>query len=61
MKVVRIVTTAAFAQSHLRPQPKSATSMTPMADILGKEHAEIWINHDKPQRESLKLAPAFYE
>jgi hypothetical protein len=32
-----------------------------MADILAKEHGEIWINHDKPQRESLKLASAFYE
>jgi N-acyl homoserine lactone hydrolase len=32
-----------------------------MANILAKEHGEIWINHDKPQRESLKLAPAFYE
>jgi N-acyl homoserine lactone hydrolase len=42
-------------------QAKSATSMTHMADILAKEHGEIWINHDKPQRESLKLAPAFYE
>jgi N-acyl homoserine lactone hydrolase len=42
-------------------QAKSATSMTRMADILAKEHGEIWINHDKPQRQSLKLAPAFYE
>jgi N-acyl homoserine lactone hydrolase len=42
-------------------QAKSATSMARMADILAKEHGEIWINHDEPQRESLKLAPAFYE
>ena len=42
-------------------QGKSATSMARIADILTKEHGEIWINHDKPQRESLKLAPAFYE
>ncbi len=42
-------------------QTKSATSMVRMADILAKEHGEIWINHDKPQRESVKLAPAFYE
>src|SRR5438128_145479 len=26
-------------------QAKSATSMTHMADILAKEHGEIWINH----------------
>jgi hypothetical protein len=62
MKVVRIVTTAAFATIALASTAKARdVSMTPMADILGKEHAEIWINHDKPQRESLKLAPAFYE
>ena len=35
--------------------------MMRMADILAQEHGEIWINHDKPQRESVKLAPAFYE
>jgi hypothetical protein len=27
------------------------TSMTLMADILAKVHGEIWMNHDKPQRE----------
>jgi hypothetical protein len=32
-----------------------------MADILAKEHGEIWINHDKPQRESVRLLPSFYE
>jgi N-acyl homoserine lactone hydrolase len=42
-------------------QAKTATSMARMADVLAKEHGQIWINHDKPQRESLKLAPAFYE
>jgi hypothetical protein len=36
-------------------------SMTRMADTLAKEHCKIWINHDKPEREPLKLAPAFYE
>jgi hypothetical protein len=32
-----------------------------MADILAKEHGEIWINHDEPQRESVRLVPPFYE
>jgi hypothetical protein len=35
--------------------------MTRMADILAKEHGEIWINHDKPQRQSVRLVPPFYE
>jgi N-acyl homoserine lactone hydrolase len=40
---------------------KTAASMAHMADIMAKEHAVLWINHDKPQRETLKLAPAFYD
>jgi hypothetical protein len=40
---------------------KTVASMERMADILAKEHGQLWINHDKPQRETLKLAPAFYE
>jgi hypothetical protein len=35
--------------------------MARIADMLAKEHGEIWINHDKPQRESVRPAPAFYE
>ena len=40
---------------------KSAASMQRMADLLGKENAQLWINHDKAQRDSLKMAPEFYE
>ena len=35
--------------------------MQHIADLLAKEKAQLWINHDKAQRDSLKLAPAFYE
>jgi N-acyl homoserine lactone hydrolase len=27
---------------------------------MAKEKAQLWINHDKAQRDSLKLAPAYY-
>jgi N-acyl homoserine lactone hydrolase len=40
---------------------KTATSMTHMADVMAKDHAQLWINHDKPQRETQKLSPEFYE
>ena len=40
---------------------KTATSMTHMADVLAQNKGEIWINHDKPQREAQKLSPQFYE
>jgi N-acyl homoserine lactone hydrolase len=38
---------------------------TPMlqriADLLTKEHAVLWINHDKAQRDTLKMSPEYYE
>lgn len=40
---------------------KSLASMQRMADILAKEKGTLWINHDKAQRDTLKMAPAFYE
>jgi Zn-dependent hydrolases, including glyoxylases len=40
---------------------KTVTSMQRIADILATEHAQLWINHDKAQRDSLKMAPAYYE
>jgi glyoxylase-like metal-dependent hydrolase (beta-lactamase superfamily II) len=42
-------------------QEQTKTSMEKIAGILAKEKATLWINHDKAQRDSLKLAPAFYE
>jgi len=39
----------------------SAASMQKIADTLGKEKAQLWINHDKAQRDSQKLAPEFYD
>jgi hypothetical protein len=35
--------------------------MQKLSDILTKEKAQLWINHDKAQRDSLKLAPAYYD
>ena len=40
---------------------KTVASMQRMADILAKEKAQLWINHDKAQRDSLKMAPSFYD
>ena len=37
------------------------TSMQRIADVMAKEKAQLWINHDKAQRDTLKMAPAFYE
>lgn len=40
---------------------QSIASMDKVADTLKKDHAQLWINHDKAQRDSLKMAPEFYE
>jgi glyoxylase-like metal-dependent hydrolase (beta-lactamase superfamily II) len=40
---------------------KTKASMEKIAGILAKEKAQLWINHDKAQRDSLKLSPQFYD
>jgi glyoxylase-like metal-dependent hydrolase (beta-lactamase superfamily II) len=40
---------------------KTRASMERIAQLLAKENAQLWINHDKAQRDSLKLAPEFYD
>ena len=35
--------------------------MQRMADILTRGKAQLWINHDKAQRDGQKLSPDFYE
>ncbi|BAL76367.1 N-acyl homoserine lactonase family protein [Bradyrhizobium cosmicum] len=39
----------------------STASMQKIADTLDKEKAQLWINHDKAQRDSQKMAPEFYD
>uniref|UniRef100_UPI003F499E67 N-acyl homoserine lactonase family protein n=1 Tax=Cupriavidus necator TaxID=106590 RepID=UPI003F499E67 len=36
-------------------------SMQRIADLLVQENAQLWINHDKAQRDTLKMAPEYYE
>ena len=40
---------------------QSAASMQKIADTLDKEKGQLWINHDKAQRDSQKMSPAFYD
>jgi glyoxylase-like metal-dependent hydrolase (beta-lactamase superfamily II) len=42
-------------------QEQSRASMDRIADILAKEHAQLWINHDKVQSDSQKKSPDFYD
>ncbi|HET7881304.1 MAG TPA: N-acyl homoserine lactonase family protein [Acetobacteraceae bacterium] len=40
---------------------QTLASMQHLADVMAKEHAQLWINHDKAQRDTQKLSPEFYE
>ena len=40
---------------------KTSASLQKIADVLTSEKATLWINHDKVQRDGLKMAPEFYD
>jgi len=40
---------------------KTLASMQRIADLLASEKAQLWINHDQAQRDTLKMAPQYYE
>lgn len=40
---------------------QTVASMQKLADLQKKENAQLWINHDKAQRDTLKMAPEFYQ
>jgi N-acyl homoserine lactone hydrolase len=40
---------------------ETLASMQKIADLLIKDHAQLWINHDAAQRATLKMAPDYYE
>jgi glyoxylase-like metal-dependent hydrolase (beta-lactamase superfamily II) len=42
-------------------QEQSLASMNRIADTLAKEHAQLWINHDKAQSDAQKKSPEFYD
>jgi glyoxylase-like metal-dependent hydrolase (beta-lactamase superfamily II) len=40
---------------------QTLASMQRIADVVAKEHAQLWINHDLVQTNQLKQAPDYYE
>jgi len=42
-------------------QEQTTVSMNRIAGILNEKQATLWINHDKAQRDTLKMSPAYYE
>jgi N-acyl homoserine lactone hydrolase len=39
----------------------TVVSMKRMADLLAEHKAQLWINHDKVQRDGQKMSPQFYD
>jgi len=42
-------------------QAQSLASMEKIARVLAEQHAQLWINHDKPSSDPRRHAPAFYD
>ena len=40
---------------------ETLASMQRIADLMSENKAQLWINHDKIQSESLKHSPEFFE
>jgi N-acyl homoserine lactone hydrolase len=40
---------------------QTLASMQRIAGVLAQQHAQLWINHDKPQSSELRHAPGYYE
>jgi glyoxylase-like metal-dependent hydrolase (beta-lactamase superfamily II) len=40
---------------------QTSASMQRLAEVMAKEQAVLWINHDKAQRDTLKMSPGFYD
>jgi glyoxylase-like metal-dependent hydrolase (beta-lactamase superfamily II) len=40
---------------------QTLASMQKIADVMSKEKAQLWINHDKAQRDTLKMSPQSYD
>ena len=50
-----------YVPSNNVDREKSLASYRRIADLLAEHRAKLWINHDAPQRATLKLAPEYYE
>jgi glyoxylase-like metal-dependent hydrolase (beta-lactamase superfamily II) len=40
---------------------QTLASLERIARVLQERNAQLWINHDKPQSDGLRYAPAYYE
>jgi len=50
-----------FSTMPAEQRLETQLSMQLMADLISFYHAQLWINHEKPQSDKMKRAPAYYE
>ncbi len=50
-----------YVPSNNVDREQTLKSYQRIADLLAQHKAQLWINHDAPQRATLKLAPEYYE
>jgi N-acyl homoserine lactone hydrolase len=50
-----------FSTMPAEQRLETQLSMQRMADLISFYHAQLWINHEKPQSDKMKRAPAYYE
>jgi glyoxylase-like metal-dependent hydrolase (beta-lactamase superfamily II) len=49
-----------FSTMPAEQKLETQLSMQRMADLISFYHAQLWINHEKPQSDKMKRAPAYY-
>jgi glyoxylase-like metal-dependent hydrolase (beta-lactamase superfamily II) len=47
--------------SNNASKEQTLASMEKISETLSKDKAQLWINHDKAQRDTLKMSPEFYD
>jgi glyoxylase-like metal-dependent hydrolase (beta-lactamase superfamily II) len=50
-----------YVPSNNTDREQTLKSYERIAGLIAEHKAQLWINHDAPQRKTLKLAPEFYE
>jgi glyoxylase-like metal-dependent hydrolase (beta-lactamase superfamily II) len=50
-----------YVPSNNVDREQTLASYQRIADVLAEHKAQLWINHDAPQRATLKLSPEYYE
>ena len=50
-----------FSTMPAEQKLQTQLSMQRLADLISFYHAQLWINHEKPQSDKMKRAPGYYE